>query len=106
MANVNLNVNMNGEEYIRYKEQQRIPISDKTKKFFLAALPYWLSAFVIGIGGIILVDLIPKEIKLYAAPEFMEFYGIPFLKIVPSAFLILIGFAWLIHGVGFSIINT
>ena len=113
----NINVNMTGEEYIKYKEKQKTPLgtlSKPTKKalpfFFASAIGIlFLSFFLFGNSNNsqntssvfsawhqaspILLNTGWDGILKYA----MLYFG-PFI-------IIMVGIAWVFHGVGFALVK-
>ena len=70
-------------------------ISENTKKFLFAASPYWIIAFIICMGGLIIIDILTPPI-----PFNPGWVGI--LKFLT----ICAGIGWIIHGTGFLIVKA
>ena len=105
-----IRVNMSGEEFIAWKTKKNV-LSPKTKK----ALPYFIIAILILIGGSVIYDILfytPSSIfsSWYTAlPSILQLDFINVLKFgVAYTFpwiVACIGISWIIHGVGFKIIE-
>ena len=110
-----IKVNMNGDEYIRYKESRKLkPL--KLSKGLKKALPYFILCFAgVIILGILLSDLIPKPETSSVFDNYYEatantdwsWNSIAKISAVFFAPLIIIAvcIGWVVHGVGFFIIR-
>lgn len=96
-----INVNMDGEEYIKYRESRKVVIPKNVK----SSLPYFI---LCAVGVLIVMGLV--EDLTYVPPEPFGFTEIPALNLTVNNGLIgwfafAIGLAWIIHGFGFLIIR-
>ncbi len=108
-------VNMSGKEFIEWKSNKKI-FSNKTNKVLFKALPYFIIAVCIGIGGSIIyyisfpVPSTPIFNGWYTSlPSILKLDFVTMLKFgVAYVFpwiAACIGISWVIHGVGFKIIE-
>lgn len=87
----NISIQMNGKEYIEFKNQRKgINKLNKSEKILIAVL-----ALIAGLCTV-LIYLIYK--LTYVAPSITPFNPINFI-------IICLGIGWIIHGVGFMIIK-
>jgi len=112
--NAQMNVSMNGEEYIKYKESKKFKLSKGVKQ----ALPFFILAFL----GVFLAAVLLNDI-FYVPPEteswFTLWYGIAqslaamswgaiakFSYLYFAPFIVLaVLISWVVHGVGFFIVR-
>jgi len=111
---LNMNVNMNGKEYIEYRKNRHFfnkPLKKSTKR----ALPW----FMLSAAGIFfLLIFMPQEEVEHKTSTEKAFEIMPtvikmswsdlgkVIAVVAAPFLvIIIGLAWLIHGFGFLIVK-
>ncbi len=70
------------------------------QRFISATWIYFSVAGVLFFTWLIMVLSHPSNTQ---PQEFITILRIPFIKAVPSIFLVMVGFAWVIHGTGFPI---
>lgn len=83
-----------------YKPSEKIKIPKRLKLFWRYTWIYFSLAFVF-LMTLLLIPSTPSK-----PVEYIYIYGIPFSKIIPTAFVIFLGFAWVFHGVGFKLIEV
>ena len=104
-----MRINMNGEQYVDYLKYKDRPRFTKSQREALIVFGLYFSiAAVLGIIALGLDTSIDKDIRERTPsepPEYFDFFGVPILMVIPSFVFILGAFAWLIHGMGFTIIR-
>lgn len=113
MKKLNINVEMDGEGYMRYRESRKLKLLKGMKK----ALPYFLLSFL----GVLLIAFLIDDLTYTPAPQgiisqwgentqglaersWSDIGKVTFVTYAPIL-VILIGSAWVIHGFGFLIIK-
>lgn len=104
----NYNINMGGDQYLkylRYKDERKIEINKTIFKHFKKfRLSYYLILcslilYVVGQSWIDSFFYVEKQI------HWVYYYGFAFPDYGAWVLLIIVGFAWLLHGVGFFIVK-
>jgi len=100
-------VNMNGKEYLHYRQYTDNKSKNFTKnlKNIVDISKYFVLAFIIYILGKWLISTIfPTQ---YVAKNYGMFsiYGFVFPYLLLYIVIVMIAFAWLLHGFGFIIIK-
>lgn len=109
-TNKNIEVNMSGKEYLNYVDNQKIVFSKGTKKAF----PYFLFSAIMVFVLIMLIgysynsnnvdDLTQDYLTKAKSESWNGLLKYSFYRYSPIIIL-LVCVAWLIHGVGFTIIK-
>jgi len=112
MPDIKINVNMDGEQYIKYIQGRKFKLSKRTKQ----ALPYFILSLL---GAVVLLGLFINYSEGQQPPQ-ETWYRIPvesitgsswntILKLVVAhwapAIIILVGLAWVLHGFGFYLVR-
>lgn len=98
---MNINVNMNGKEYLEYREKTKFKLPKLTNKN--------LGALII-IGSCLGLLLIPVIHETFNPPSplvwgFSNLWGVSVHNALIVWFAIAIGIAWVVHGFGFIIVR-
>ena len=98
---MNINVNMNGKEYLEYTQRKKW-LNNLTKKEKIMLV--MVSIIIVGAVciGLLLQDLNAKPI---AEPVYFYFFNVPILESAPSILLLFAGMGWIIHGTGFFVVK-
>ena len=108
----NMNIRMDGEQYIRYLDRRKVKIPKNMNK----ALPYFVGSLILLVLAFVVWDEVTTEptegvlVKYYQlAPDLAtlswngvaKWTAIMFLPFIVGAILL----SWVIHGVGFYIVR-
>lgn len=101
-----IRVNMDGQDYLQYKNWKNRPINKQFKNFLIGFLPLFFIALTVLIGGLAILDyMYPSEPFVSSVPNIMYIGGSAIPTYLMSGLVLSVGISWIIHGVGFVIIK-